>query len=880
MDITSGRERMSDTKSSIFVGRQAQLSQLNDYWRNTLHKNQGKVVFLTGEAGIGKTTILEQFSQNILKNYSGVQYAYAQCNQMAGDVSPYAPFVQILNNLTEQAAKKDDNWFVEYMREVGPDILNMVPALGAVLTTTAKSVDFVWRWRHRDEETSAQFGQQDIFQQFTDSLLNIAIKKNPLLICIDDWHWADTSSTNLLFHLARQLSESPILLLATYRPHDAEVREHPILDVRTEMERYQLCASIELGFLKREEIVTYLNHRFPQHQFEQNFIDWLLKITDGNALFTTEYINLLLQENLLIDKGQLIGDLDELTPSTNVEAVLRTRIGYLDQDARDMLAYGSVEGEQFTTLLLSRLLDIKPLSLIRRLRVIEETHHLIAGLGQQTVYEEQTTVYHFVHTLIHRTLYNMLEIEERQEINRLLLELRSEIYDKADDVTKLQLLPELMVHAEAAQDYLTQARYALAAAREAKQNYAHTEVLKHCAIGLQALAKITKPESDIKKLQLFLLMNRGGTEGFVGNIQQAVETYRQAEILARELKDEVRLFWILIRIGFQRRILENYDQARICYQEAVSLAVQMDDKAKLRIAYHRLADSYWRQGENQQALEWGQKGLTIAEEMGNKNVLARSYHQMGHICDARRNYDQALDWFNRAIAINKELENNISLAWNYLNIAGVYNSLGNYKQSISVNQQALTICRKFGDRRGEAIISRGLGKSYLNLNDPDQAMAWYQNALNFWEKVGSKSEIISAYQGIGLAYFQQGNYDQALEQYQTALTLGEEVEIKYGMALVYFNIGLIHKEYGEFNQALKQLKKALYIWHKLDNDQQQAKAAQTIGNIYETQGDYTDAFNYYQQALTIREKLGNQQGIAEIRELIAVVEAKMAGYER
>lgn len=83
---------------------------------------------------------MEQFSQNVLKNYSGVRYAYAQCDQVASDVSPFASFVQILNNLTKQAAKKSDNWFVEYMREVGPDILGMFLTDGSLLTSATKIV--------------------------------------------------------------------------------------------------------------------------------------------------------------------------------------------------------------------------------------------------------------------------------------------------------------------------------------------------------------------------------------------------------------------------------------------------------------------------------------------------------------------------------------------------------------------------------------------------------------------------------------------------------------------------------------------------------------------------------------------------------------------
>jgi predicted ATPase len=867
---------MSDNEGSIFVGRQAQLSKLNDYWRNAFHKNQGRVIFVVGEAGIGKTSLLEQFSQNILKYYSGIQYAYAQCDQVAGDVSPYAPFVQILNDLTEQAAKKGDNWFVDYMREIGPDILGMVPAVGPLLTTAAKSLDFVWQRRHQKEELPEQFGQQNIFQQFTNSFLNIATKKNPLLICIDDWHWADTSSTNLLFHMARQLSNAPILLLTTYRPHDAKVREHPILDVRTEMERYKLCASVELEFLNRDEILTYLNHRFPKNQFDKAFIDWLLKITGGNALFTTEYINLLINEKLLTDEGRLIGDLNRITPPANVESVIRTRIGWLDRDARDMLAYASAEGEQFTTLLLSRLLDIKPLSIISSLRTIQETHQLISSLGDQSVYDQQTTVYHFVHALIHRTLYNMLEREERKEINRLLLELRGEIYNKTDDITKLKLLPELMTHAAEAQDYLAQARYALAAARAAAQSHAHVEALKNCAVGLQALAKIARPESEINNLRLRLLINRGWTEAFMGDLHQAMETNRQAETLARELEDGVRLFWILNRIGFDWRTLENYEQARKCYEEAISLAIQMDDKVKLGAGYHGLADIYWKQGQNKRALKWAQKALAIAEETDDKYALAQSYHQMGNICNAQRQPDLALDWFYRSAAINKELENKASLAWNYTNLAGTYHDQGDDEQSIPMYQQALAICREIGDRRCEAVIARGLGRIYLDRNDPDQAMVWYQNALNFWEKAGGRTEIMWAHQGMGHVYFQQGNYDQALEHYQPALALAEEVENRYGVAWVNYNIGLIHKDRGEFDQSLKRLEEASQIWHKLDNKQGQAKAVQDMGNIYETQGNYTQALDYYKKALTIRKKLGHQKDITEIREYIAVMKTKIA----
>jgi tetratricopeptide (TPR) repeat protein len=96
------------------------------------------------------------------------------------------------------------------------------------------------------------------------------------------------------------------------------------------------------------------------------------------------------------------------------------------------------------------------------------------------------------------------------------------------------------------------------------------------------------------------------------------------------------------------------------------------------------------------------------------------------------------------------------------------------------------------------------------------------------------------------------------------------------VAWVYYNLGLIHKVRGEFEQALHRLEAAFQIWKKSDNPQNQARAAQNMGNIYETQENYARALNYYKKALTIRKKLGNQKDIAEIREYIAAIEAKIA----
>ncbi|MCB0191470.1 MAG: tetratricopeptide repeat protein [Anaerolineae bacterium] len=828
-------------RAVLFVGRQTQLEALSAYWESTIHHNQGQVIFLTGEAGIGKTTLAQEFSRRVLERYPQARYAAAQSDQVAGDISPYAPFIQILNSLTEQAVRRGNNWTTEYLREVGPDILEMIPVAGPLLAATVKTVDFVWRRQRAarlGDADRSQFGQQDIFQQFTDTIRNIARNKNPLLLFIDDWHWADTSSTNLLFHLARQLHDAPVLLLASYRPHDAQVREHPILTIQAELTRYQLCHDLPLDFLSRPEVEQYLAHRFPTSKFEAHFIDELLKITSGNALFISEYLNLLVNEGRLTPDGQFTGDLSQLSPPENVEAVIRTRLGYLDRETRDMLAYGSVEGEQFTTLVLSHLLEVKPLLLIRKLRAIEETHDLIASLGQQSIYDHQTTVYRFVHTLIYRTLYNLLEEQERIEINRLLLELLGTIYERADAITQARLAPELMAHAAEAENYLAQARYALVAAEEAAKNHAHAEAVKQYSTGLHALDKLHKSTFEADVLRLDLLVGQGQVEDFSGAQQQAVATFRQAEVIARSRADQAKVVQILNNLGPVLRHLGNYGQAQHCYEESVFLAEQLGDQAGLARAYHNLgyAYAYGRSEQYVQALECYQKSLTILELLGDKAGIARAYDRIGRIYRSLNEYKQALNWLYQAVEINKKLDNKSQLARNYNSIGVCYTDLGDYQTAINWCKKALIIWQQIGYRRGEALAGKRISIIYDKQGDYEQALKWCQEALAIQKNLDDRPGMAWSYDGIARAYLGKNDSKRAIEAYLQAIIINQEMNDKIHLAWNYYRIGL----------------------------------------IYQNLEKYTEAYQYYQKAIVIRENLGNKKHIIETHQRIAEIESELA----
>ncbi len=311
-----------------FVGRGGELETLEDHLQEAL-EGRGRVVLITGEAGIGKTMLVEHFRDQVLSHYPEVRFAGAECDRPIGEMdvgalSPYAPFKALIAQLVNQERERGEHWALAYLKEVGPSWLGVIPGLGDLLTAVGETGAFVLKRRQEGPETMAggagQMGQEQMFQQAVNTLKNIATRHNPLVLFVDDWHWADDSSTNLLFHLARQVGDSRILFLAAFRPHDArtarEGKGHPILQVQNEMRRYALAAEMHLTFLGREEVGDYLRREFPGARFAPSFLEWLWDISDGNPLFLTEYVKLLRQDGLLTPEGEFRGDFSQIEVPT------------------------------------------------------------------------------------------------------------------------------------------------------------------------------------------------------------------------------------------------------------------------------------------------------------------------------------------------------------------------------------------------------------------------------------------------------------------------------------------------------------------------------------------------------------------------------------
>jgi DNA-binding SARP family transcriptional activator/tetratricopeptide (TPR) repeat protein len=522
-----------------FVAREEQLGRLADSLQGSL-AGAGRVIFVTGEAGSGKTALLSEFARQAMQTHPDLVVAGGNCNATAGIGDPYLPFREILQLLSGdiEAKRAGAALTTEHARrlwavlpdtlttllEAGPDLFDtFVPRADLLLRAEAfagKAGRGAWQDRLsrlrqppgeavKNQQFDAQ--QADLFEQVT-RVLQLLARHHPLLLILDDLQWADAGSISLLFHLGRRLAGSRILVVAAYRPDaiapPAADARHPLESVVNELQRISGDRPIDLGHCEGQQFVDALLDA-EANRLSVDFRAQLVRHTEGHPLFTVELLRGL-QEG-----GDLVRDAEgrwvegpalhwERLPA-RVEAVIAERIGRLPDRCRALLAAASVEGEEFTAEAVARVLGVDRASILQCLDGdLGDRHRLVAAVSLRRLGARKLSRYRFRHHLFQQYLYNHLDVVPRTHLHEAVGGALEALCGEAPDDLDA-LAPRLAWHFEMAGLLDRAATYSLQAGRRAARLAAHEDAIGHLTRGLALLDGLPdSPERVRLKLDLQL----------------------------------------------------------------------------------------------------------------------------------------------------------------------------------------------------------------------------------------------------------------------------------------------------------------------------------------------------------------------------------------
>ncbi len=486
----------------VFVGRERELERLRGAFDEAL-AGRGSMVILVGEPGIGKTRATQE-----LETYArmrGAQVLWGRAYEGAG-APAYWPWTQVGN----QYASAND------LTQVQPDMQGKGPVLAVLFPWLREQPNFVEPEQLLDAE-AAQFRLFDAYATFVRAMAN----RTPLVIALDDLHWADKPSLLLLQHVARELGRMRVLVVCTYRDTDLS-RTHPLSEALATLNREAGFQRVVLRGLSREEVGAYIRaaaNVTPRTEL----LDRSFEETEGNPFFLSEVVNLLTQE------GKLTESVSDIAVPDGVREALGRRLDRISEEANELLQVAAVAGREFpyeTLALLSEHGEDALLHLIEEAleaRVIEE----MAGAGR----------YRFTHALMQETLLGELSTTRRVRIHARVGEALERRWGQRADERATRLAVHFVEAAMLSPAHARKAvHYAKLAAGQAEAQFAWDVAGRHYE---HCLTLVTEAEDALGDDEAALLTSLGICERNGAAFRAAWRALMRSITLYRERGDGV-----------------------------------------------------------------------------------------------------------------------------------------------------------------------------------------------------------------------------------------------------------------------------------------------------------------------------------------------------
>ena len=601
----------------VRVGRDAFLEKLQSLWSQT-QSGERRLVFLIGEAGVGKTTLIEMFLQSIASQKPAV--LWGQCIEHFGAGEAFLPLLSAL-----QQAGTD---FLTLLRSCAPTWLVQMPALLEAAQRGVLQQEVLGATRERMLREGCE-------------LLEAASANSPLIVVLEDLHWSDYATLDLFAATGRRRGKSALLMIGSFRPGDVARPDHPLRLMHHELRMHRLCTELRLDGFSTQELTAYLTRRFPESQFPEVIASMLHRRTAGHPLFLANLLDDWLAEGKIAQTGPLWSvagnpDLLEHGVPNDLRQMIEHRLARLDADDQRLLGVLSVAGIEASAALVAAILDQDPVMVEERCENLIRRGPLLEAAGVAE-WPDGTVAgnYAFRHALYAEVLYQGLSVAYRISLHRRLGERLEIAY--AEQVATIA--PELARHFEESREYVKAIRYLETAAHQAANRFANQEALGYLDRALGLVARL--PEAEQITQRFPLLQWSAAVRCSMYHMEEAVAVLLNLLELARAVSNKIWEVKVLVDLGrmyvliHPKRCLEWVDEA---LEKSLDLP---DEKEKVLVkgihAHWHLTFDEW-QDEYQQSCS---EALSVAYSTSEPRIFIR--HLIAYIvCEIfRSNYRAA-----------------------------------------------------------------------------------------------------------------------------------------------------------------------------------------------------------------------------------------------
>ncbi|MCD4707575.1 MAG: diguanylate cyclase [Candidatus Sabulitectum sp.] len=867
-----GRDRIgvpiSEMRSLVIptreiVGRSIELSKVASSVElsSDIH---GRVFCISGEIGVGKSRLAGEIVD--MDKFKSLKFLGSILSATTLSI-PYFPFRELIRSIV----RIDGGLCLSNIpRAYRIELAKIVPELTDSIGESTGEVLFVDKFR--------------LFEGVR-RLLEQQVVKNPFIISIDNIHWADEGSLELLHYTIRAFHNSPILFLLIYRIEEADRK--CFKRILNDMSREGLYTQITLKPLDIPDVSRMLSliiDRTPPLELTE----YIYKKTGGNPFFIEELMKSLHESGALHwgnDMWKFREDRVDVIPHS-IKDVIDRKLDFVSAEARNLIEHAAVIGREFC---FSFLLEITDWNEGQLFDLMDEA--LRTGLLKEYSGER----YFFPEDVIREVVYNGMNKARRQRFHLTIAEKQLALHRERGE----EAIEDLSLHFYLGGNAEKALEYSISAGDKARESYAYREAVEYydraidsfktnctvpnrknikClmnrAVALNVLGESEKAVHELQKVirQSIKISDRElEIDGLLhlckpyldtAEYEKALEKAEEAEKISREINNMKKVADALDNCGLSYWHLGRYHEAVKYYLESLKILEKMGGKSASPATLNNIGAACWNLGEYNRAMDYFKNSLEIAERIGDLKTNAASLNNCGLVHWGFCEYRKALEYFMRSLEISEKTGNRNSAAMNLNNIGKAHELFSEYSKSLEFFNRSLAITRETGDRRTESTILANMGDINRILGKYKTSLEFISDSLVIRHSTGDRRGIMECLMSKGDTLAFMDKFEAAGECYIQSREIAFEIDAVSQIQGIEISILSLDFEENKLEGVEKGIAKILLSQKESVSRSLKASAHQLAGRLYAKKLDWNRSTESFDKSADIFKKLDNNYDLA------------------
>ncbi len=758
----------------LFVGREAEWRDLRALW-DEARSGKGRLVLVSGEAGIGKSRLVEELAQYVRQR--GGRVISGRCYEQERPL-PHSALADLLRSTLSvgghSALARLPPWQVNLLAYLAPELAGRQPP----------------------SPVPAEQQQAWIFEALTSFSLELA-RLNALLVILEDLHWASDSMLAWVHHLGRHVAGAPVLAVATYRSEEVN-STHPLHRLAFALEQEGWVTRLELGHLDRQALAEWMAGA------SEPVITQVYRQTGGNPFFALATLRALSEAGTLrLVNGRWMeaASIAHLPVPDTVRQVIDIHLGRLSAPARDLITVAAVTGQVLNLDLLQAVwgreeeATLEALDELLRRRLVREAASTTGG------------DYEFDHHLIQEVIYARVHPRRRRRLHQQTAMAMKRLYADRPGAAR-----EIARHFDAAGEAEEALRYFNLAAQEARRLFAWGEAEQYLGRALELLdcldPECRSPEHQAQLGQV--LTDRAELRYFQARLAERDADLAALAALA-ESRDDDRLRLQTQRLWARYLNLDaKYEGAIAAAEEGLALADRLGDATARSYLLTQIGFARYFLGEPGPALTALESALSMTPD-ADREARRHITHILGYVHFHLGDYARSVAYLQVSYADHQALGDYNGVAWAGLDIGAVYREMGCLTEAERYLTEHLHLAQHIGARSAEAYGLIQLGSWELCRGHYVTAGEMFRQALSAQQALRTEHGRVAAELGIGLASYHLGDMADARHWLEQAIERARRIQHRRRLMEALIGLGLVEVAAGQLGAARDDLTEAVTV---------------------------------------------------------------------